>query len=141
MNLFEFQLLKHSATGQSFLGNSLDLQTTLHDLAGRFLVLIKRVGVDIQRGGRLAVTQQTCHRGYVRTVRDQETGIAVAEGMHIELLRQAVLFQDQLESPCEGGRRHGKLVPVSAEHIIILGQLSVFIVFRLPVALVAVLFQ
>ena len=46
MNLFEFQLLKHSATGQSFLGDSLDLQTTLHNLAGGFLVLIKRVGVD-----------------------------------------------------------------------------------------------
>ena len=46
MNLFEFQLLKHSATGQSFLGDSLDLQPALHDMACRFLVLIKRVGVD-----------------------------------------------------------------------------------------------
>ena len=46
MNLFEFQLLKHSATGQSFLGDSLDFQAALHDLAGRFLVLIERVGVD-----------------------------------------------------------------------------------------------
>ena len=46
MNLFEFQLLKHSATGQSFLWDSLDFQTTLHNLAGSFLVLIERVGVD-----------------------------------------------------------------------------------------------
>ena len=55
MNLFEFQLLKHSATGQSFLWDSLDFQTTLHNLAGGFLVLIEGVGVDIQRGRRLAV--------------------------------------------------------------------------------------
>ena len=46
MNLFEFQLLKHSATGQSFSGDSLDLQAALHDLAGGFRVLIERVGVD-----------------------------------------------------------------------------------------------
>ena len=56
MNLFEFQLLKHSATGQSFLGDSLDLQAALHNLAGSFLVLIERVGVDIQRGRWLAVS-------------------------------------------------------------------------------------
>lgn len=56
MNLFEFQLLKHRATGQSFLWDSLDFQTTLHNLAGSFLVLIERVGVDIQRGRRLAVS-------------------------------------------------------------------------------------
>ena len=40
MNLFEFQLLKHSATGQSFSEDSSDLQAALHDLTVRFLVLI-----------------------------------------------------------------------------------------------------
>ena len=49
MNLFEFQLLKHSATGQSFLGDSSDLQAALHDLTGSFLVLIKGVCIDILR--------------------------------------------------------------------------------------------
>ena len=39
MNLFEFQLLKHSATGQSFLGDSVDFQAALHDLTRGFLVL------------------------------------------------------------------------------------------------------
>lgn len=39
MNLFEFQLLKHSATGQSFSGDSLDFQAALHDLTRGFLVL------------------------------------------------------------------------------------------------------
>ena len=32
----------------AFWGNSLDLQTALHDLAGGFLVFIERVGVDVQ---------------------------------------------------------------------------------------------
>ena len=58
MNLFEFQLLEHSATGQSFLWDSLDFQTTLHNLAGSFLVLIERVGVDIQRCRDLRVTEE-----------------------------------------------------------------------------------
>ena len=65
------------------------------------------------------MTQQARHRGHVRAVRDQEAGIAVAEGMYIELFRQAMLLENQLEPPREGGRRHGKPVPVSAEHIII----------------------
>ena len=56
MNLFEFQLLKHSATGQSFSEDSLDLQAALHDLAGGFLVLIEGMCIDIQRGRRLAVS-------------------------------------------------------------------------------------
>ena len=56
MNLFEFQLLEHSATGQSFSEDSSDLQAALHDLTGSFLVLIERVGVDIQRGRWLAVS-------------------------------------------------------------------------------------
>ena len=51
-----YLLLLRSATGQSFLGDSLDFQTTLHNLAGGFLVLIERVGVDIQRGRWLAVS-------------------------------------------------------------------------------------
>ena len=56
MDLFELQLLKHSATGQSFSEDSSDLQAALHNLAGGFLVLIERVGVDIQRGRWLAVS-------------------------------------------------------------------------------------
>ena len=35
-----------------------DFQTALHDLTCHFFVLIKGVGVDIQRGGRLTVTEQ-----------------------------------------------------------------------------------
>ena len=48
MNLFEFQLLKHSATGQSFSEDSSDLQAALHNLAGGFLIFVESVGVDVQ---------------------------------------------------------------------------------------------
>ena len=72
MNLFEFQLLKHSATGQSFSEDSSDFQTALHDLAGGFLVLIERVGVDVQRGGGLAVAEDARHRGHIRAARDHQ---------------------------------------------------------------------
>ena len=56
IKLFKLSVLLRSATGQSFLGDSLDFQAALHDLAGGFLVLIERVGVDIQRGRWLAVS-------------------------------------------------------------------------------------
>ena len=59
MNLFEFQLLKHSATGQSFSENSSDLQAALHNLAGRFFVLIEGVGVDVQCSRWLTVSEQS----------------------------------------------------------------------------------
>ena len=56
------------------------------------------MGVDIQRGGGLVVD--------------------------IELLRQAVLFQDALEPPCEGGGRHRQARALSAEEKVISGQFS-----------------
>ena len=71
MNLFEFQLLKHSATGQSFLGDSSDLQAALHDLTCRFFVLIEGVGVDIQRGRWLAVSEQSSNCADVRAAGDE----------------------------------------------------------------------
>ena len=72
MNLFEIQLSKHSATGQSFLWDSLDFQTTLHNLAGGFLVLIKGMGVDIQRGRRLAVSEQSSNCADIRAAGDEQ---------------------------------------------------------------------
>ena len=90
MNLFEFHLLKHSATGQSFLWDSLDFQTTLHNLAGRFLVLIERVGVDIQRGRRLAVSEQSCDRADVRAAGDEQACRCVAQAVDIQVRRQVI---------------------------------------------------
>ena len=96
MNLFEFQLLKHSATGQSFLGDSLDFQAALHDLAGNFLVLIERVGVDIQRGRRLAVSEQSSNCADIRAAGDEQACRRVAQAVDVQICWQIVRFEDFL---------------------------------------------
>ena len=130
MNLFEFQLLKHSATGQSFLWDSLDFQTTLHNLAGSFLVLIERVGVDIQRDRRLAVSEQSCDRADVRAAGDEQACRRVAQAVNIQVRRQVVCFEDFLETPCEGRWCHRQFHAFSAEHIIVLGLLTPVVTLR-----------
>ena len=82
---FEFQLLKHSATGQSFSGDSLDLQAALHDLAGGFRVLIERVGVDIQRGRRLTVSEQSSNCADIRAAGDEQACRRVAQAVDIQV--------------------------------------------------------
>ena len=52
-----------------------DFQPLLERLAGGFLVFVKGVGVDIQRGGGLGMPQQSC----LRAIGNQQTGVAVAE--------------------------------------------------------------
>ena len=101
MNLFEFQLLKHSATGQSFLGDSLDFQAALHDLAGRFFVLIERVGVDVQCGRWLTVSEKPRNRADVRAAGDEQTCRRVAQAVDIQVCWQIVRFEDFFEPPCE----------------------------------------
>ena len=96
MNLFEFHLLKHSATGQSFLWDSLDFQTTLHNLAGGFLVLIERVGVDIQRGRRLAVSEQSSNCADIRAAGDEQACRCVAQAVDVQICWQIVRFEDFL---------------------------------------------
>ena len=93
MNLFEFQLLKHSATGQSFSEDSSDLQAALHNLAGRFLVLIKDVGVDIQRGRRLSVSEQSSNCADVRAAGDEQACRRVAQAVDIQVCWQIVRFE------------------------------------------------
>ena len=87
------------------------------------------------------MAQEACHRSYVRAVGNQEAGVAVAKAMHIQLFRQAVLFEDQLEPPGEGTGRHGIAAIVLAEYEVILCQLTVFVGIRLPVAFLPVFFQ
>ena len=96
MNLFEFQLLKHSATGQSFSENSSDLQAALHDLAGGFLVFIERVGVDIQRGRRLTVSEQSSNRTDIRAAGDEQACRCVAQAVDVQICWQIVRFEDFL---------------------------------------------
>ena len=74
----------------------------MHDLAGGFLVLIERVGVDIQRGRRLAVSEQSSNCADVRAAGDEQACRRVAQTVDVQVGRQSVCFQDFLEAPCEG---------------------------------------
>ena len=108
-----------------------DFETLLECFAGRFLILIEGVGVNVQRGGGLGVAQEACHRSYVRAVSDQKAGVAVAKGVDVQPFRQVVLFENQLEPPGEGAGGHGIAAAVLAEYEVILCQLTVFAGIRL----------
>ena len=99
MNLFEFQLLKHSATGQSFSENSSDLQAALHNLAGRFLVLIEGVGVNIERGRRLTMSEKPRDRADVRAAGDEQACRRMTQAVNVQVSRQIVCFEDFLMLP------------------------------------------
>ena len=105
------------------------LQHFLQSRAGGLFVLVEGVGVDVQRGGGLAVAEDARHRGNIRAARDHQTGGGVPEGMDVQLLRQAVLLEDQLEAVGEGGGRHGELRSLTAEQEVISGQLPLVIGF------------
>ena len=130
MNLFEFQLLKHSATGQSFLWDSLDFQTTLHNPAGGFLVLIEGVGVNIERGRWLAVAEKSCDRADIRAAGDEQACRCVAQAVDIQICGRGIHLEDFLEAPCEGRRRHRQFHALSAEHIVVFGLLAPVVTLR-----------
>ena len=106
-----------------------NLQHPLQARAGGLFVLVEGVGVDVQCGGGLAVAEDARHRGHIRAARDHQTGGGVAEGVDVQLLRQAVLLEDQLEAVGEGGGRHGELRSLTAEQKVIGGQLPLVIAF------------
>ena len=105
----------------------LNIQSFLQLCAGGLFVLVEGVGVDVQRGGGLAVAEDARHRGDIRAARDHQTGGGVPEGMDVQLLRQAVLLEDQLEAVGEGGGRHGELRSLTAEQEVISGQLPLIV--------------
>ena len=106
-----------------------NLQHFLQSRAGGLFVLVEGVGIDVQRGGGLAVAEDARYRGHIRAARDHQTGGGVPEGMDVQLLRQAVLLEDQLEAVGEGGGRHGELRSLTAEQEVISGQLPLVIGF------------
>ena len=69
------------------------------------------------------------HRGDIRAARDHQTGGGVPEGMDVQLPRQAVLLENQLETVGEGGGRHGEPRPLSAEQEVIICHLPLVIGF------------
>ena len=106
-----------------------NLQHSLQARAGGLFVLVEGVGVNVQRGGGLAVAEDARYRGHIRAARDHQTGGGVPERMDVQLLRQAVLLEDQLEAVGEGGGRHGELRSLTAEQKVIRGQLPLVIGF------------
>ena len=76
----------------SFCWCDLYLQHSLQSRAGDLFILVEGVGVDVQRGGRLAVAEDTRHRGHIRAARDHQTGGGVPEGMNVQLLQQRFHF-------------------------------------------------
>ena len=57
----------------------------MHNLAGSFLVLIERVGVDIQRGRRLAVSEQSSNCADIRAAGDEQACRRVAQAVDIQV--------------------------------------------------------
>ena len=106
-----------------------NLQHSLQARAGGLFVLVEGVGVNVQRGGGLAVAEDARYRGHIRAARDHQTGGGVPERMDVQLLRQAVLLEDQLEAVGEGGGRHRELRSLTAEQEVISGQLPLVIGF------------
>ena len=106
-----------------------NLQHSLQFCAGGLFVLVEGVGVDVERGGGLAVAEDARHRCDIRAARDHQTGGGVPEGMDVQLLRQAVFLEDQLEAVGKGGGRHGEPRSLTAEQEVIGGQLPLIIGF------------
>ena len=105
------------------------LQHPLQFRAGGLFVLVEGVGIDVQRGGGLAVAEDARHRCDIRAARNHQTGGGVPEGMDVQLLRQVVLLEDQLEAVSERGWRHREPRPLTAEQEVIGGQLPLVIGF------------
>ena len=104
--------------GDSYLQHPLQLRT------GGFFVLVEGVGVDVQRGGGLAVAENASYCCHIRAACNHQTGGGVTQAVDVELLRQTVLFQDALEPPCEGGGRHGQVCTLTSEQEVISRQFS-----------------
>ena len=79
-----------------------------------------------------------CYRGHVRAICNEKAGVGVPKGVDIQILWQAVLFQNQLKPPGEGGGRHGKAAALAAEQEVPVLQFSAVIGLRLPRALLTV---
>ena len=101
-----------------------DFQAALHNLAGGFLVLIERVGVDIQRGRRLTVSEQSSNCADIRAAGDEQACRCVAQAVDVQICRQIICLEDFLEAPSERRGRHRQFHALSAEHIVILGLLA-----------------
>ncbi|CCX37780.1 unknown [Clostridium sp. CAG:1013] len=63
------------------------------------------------------------------------------QAVNVQVQGQAMLLQDQFKPPGEGAGGHGQVGSVTAEDVVLCGQLSTLVEFQLPLAEGAVLFQ
>ena len=75
----------------------LDFQYALHDLACSFFVLIEGVCIDIQRGRRLTVTEQSSNCANVRAAGDEQACRRVAQAVNIQVRWQVIRLEDFLK--------------------------------------------
>ena len=75
------------------------------------------------------MAEDACHRCHIGAVCNHQAGGGMAERVDIQLLRQTVLFKDQLEAVGEGGGRHGELRSLPTEQEVIGDQFSLVIGF------------
>ena len=75
------------------------------------------------------MAENACHRCHIGSVCNHQAGGGVTEGVDVQLLWQAVLFEDQLEAVGEGGGCHGELRSLPPEQKVIGGQLPLVVGF------------
>ena len=87
------------------------------------------------------MAQEARHGGHVSSAGDQEAGVGVPQGVDIQRSRKAVLLEDQLEPPGEGGGCHREPGPMAAEDVVCIFQFPSIICLCFPGALPLELFQ
>ena len=98
------------------------------------------MGINVQRSACLCMTQQAGNRAHVHALRNQHAGIGVAQAIDIQIQRQVVCFQNQLETIGECARVH-RLTVRLAEQVVILVHGFVRGLHPIPFALVPPRFE
>jgi len=78
------------------------------------------MSVDIQRGARLGMAEQICHRADIHILRNQEACIGMAQAVDSQFLGQAVLLQYLAELVCIAPWHDGIALPAQ-KYIVVLG--------------------
>ena len=132
---FDVSIRLYDASAPSY------LQRRLQGGAGGFLAFVEGVGVDVQSGRHLGVAEETRDGGDVCAFGDEEAGVGVPERVDVQILGQAVLLEDELEAPGEGGGRHGQSGELAAEDKVIVREPALVIGQGLSLTEAAVLTQ
>ena len=88
------------------------------------------MGVDIQRGRRLAVSEQSSNCADIRAAGDEQACRRVAQAVDIQVRRQVICLEDFLEAPCEGRRRHRQFHALSPEYIVVFRLFALVVTLR-----------